>query len=330
VTGRPPSTPLTRRALLAGAAASAAASARAAGALRVGVISDLNGSYGSTAYAPSVAAAVARLIDLRPDLVLCTGDMVAGQRKPHLSGAQVAAMWAAFHAAVSDPLAAAGIPFAVTPGNHDASAYEGFAQERAAYAAEWAQRRPAVDWVDGEGWPFAYAFAADGALFVSLDATTVGALPPAQMGWLERLLARGGWRCVIAFSHLPLWPVAVGRETEIIGDPALDALERAGGVDLHLSGHHHAFYPGWKDGVAHVAQACVGAGPRRLIGADAPAERAITLLDIASDGRIAVTAYAGPDYATPVDFGTLPPRIVSAQATLTRLDLAPPGGRVTP
>ena len=53
--------------------------------LRVAVISDLNGSYGSTAYAKEVARAVERIIDLRPDLVISTGDMVAGQRRPHLS-----------------------------------------------------------------------------------------------------------------------------------------------------------------------------------------------------------------------------------------------------
>ena len=48
-------------------------------ALRVGLISDLNSSYGSISYIPSVHQGVERLIALQPDLVVCAGDMVAGQ-----------------------------------------------------------------------------------------------------------------------------------------------------------------------------------------------------------------------------------------------------------
>ena len=88
----------------------------AAQALRVAVISDLNGAYGSLEYPAAVDRAVARIVALKPDLVISTGDMVAGQRRPHLARGEVERMWAAFHARVSDPLAAAGIPLAVTPG----------------------------------------------------------------------------------------------------------------------------------------------------------------------------------------------------------------------
>ena len=48
--------------------------------LRVAVISDINGRYGATAYHPRVAVAMQRIIALEPDLVISTGDMVAGQR----------------------------------------------------------------------------------------------------------------------------------------------------------------------------------------------------------------------------------------------------------
>jgi hypothetical protein len=67
---------------------------------------------------------------LTPVCVISTGGMVAGQRKPRLSRAQVEAMWRTFHARVSDPLAAAGIPLPVTPGNQDGSAYGGLALEQ--------------------------------------------------------------------------------------------------------------------------------------------------------------------------------------------------------
>ena len=72
-------------------------------------------------------------------------------------------MWSAFHAAVTDPFAAAGIPVAVTPGNHDASAYEQFVAERAIYAQEWRERKPDVTFVADEDYPFFYAFRIESA-----------------------------------------------------------------------------------------------------------------------------------------------------------------------
>lgn len=49
------------------------------GDLRLGLISDLNGPYGSTSYSASVSKGLHLLSELQPDLVLCAGDMVAGQ-----------------------------------------------------------------------------------------------------------------------------------------------------------------------------------------------------------------------------------------------------------
>lgn len=289
--------------------------------LRVVVISDLNGSYGSTKYNPRVSGAVDRIIALNPDLVIATGDMVAGQRKPHLSRKEVRAMWAAFHRVVSDPLAAAGIPFAVTPGNHDASAYGGFEHEREIFADEWSRRKPALDFADDRDYPFFYAFDIKGTRFVSLDATTLGPLRGNQTNRLEKL-ASGGQR-VITFSHLPLWPFAQKREREIIGDPALEALYRRADVRMHLSGHHHAYYPGKKDGVLYVSQACLGGGARKLIGDTRTSQNSFTVLEISEDGDLHVTALLAPDYKTEVDLGKLPAQIKSGVATLTRMDLQP-------
>jgi hypothetical protein len=47
-------------------------------ATRVVVLSDFNESYGSTRYLAPVDRAVQRVVTLAPDLVLSTGDMVAG------------------------------------------------------------------------------------------------------------------------------------------------------------------------------------------------------------------------------------------------------------
>ncbi len=159
------------------------------GATRVVVISDLNESYGSVRYSPAVGHAVARTVALKPQLVISTSDMVAGQRlKPLLDRGEVEAMWKAFHTQVSDPIAAAGLPLAVTPGNHDASGAARFSLERTIYGEQWQSRRPGVTFVDAEGYPFQYAFRVGDVLFISLDATDVGHLPPAAKAWLRGVL----------------------------------------------------------------------------------------------------------------------------------------------
>jgi hypothetical protein len=67
------------------------------------VISDLNGAYGSTDYDPEVDQAIALMPFWNPDLVLCSGDMIAGQRTS-LTRVQIQAMWAAFDRHVAAPL----------------------------------------------------------------------------------------------------------------------------------------------------------------------------------------------------------------------------------
>ena len=283
-----------------------------AAAFRIVVISDLNGSYGSVTYEPGVKRAIEAIIELAPDVVISTGDMVAGQRRPHLSEAEVRAMWRGFHSAVTDPLVEAGIPILVTPGNHDASAYSGFEAERGIYREEWERLRPGG--VEGD-WPFAYTVRMGDVRFVSLDATTVGALPKEQMKWLEGLGDDGG--ATVVFSHLPLHPFAQGRETEIVGDPALAGVFEAIGADMQLSGHHHAFYPGSDGTVAFIAQACLGGGARKLIGWDQRPGKGFTVIDV-TDDQITVVGRDARSLET-MPLKTLPERI----GDLRRLDLAP-------
>jgi hypothetical protein len=301
----------------------------AAGTLRVAVVSDLNGSYGSTRYEAGVAPTIERLVALRPDLVISTGDMVAGQRlHPPLGREQVTAMWSAFHAQVTDPLATAGIPLAATPGNHDASAYASFALERTIYREQWEGRSRGLQIVDRGDYPFHYAFAMGNVLFISLDATRVGALDAPQRRWLESLLQREGakYRHRVAFSHLPIYPFAQGRETEVTADHELERLLQRHGVELYLSGHHHAFYPGFHGGVRHVGQACLGAGPRKLIGDTQRAERAVTWLEFADD-EVTVTALVAPRLERRIELATLPESIRSPYGTLLRDDLRHAGAQ---
>ena len=291
--------------------------------LRVVIISDMNGSYGSTRYETSVDGAIARILDLKPALVISTGDMVAGQRRPHLSRKEVEPMWLAFHEHVSDPLASAGIPFAVTPGNHDGSAYAGFGLERTIYSEQWTPRKPGVRFLDDAGYPFHYAFAFGDVLFVSLDATVVGHLPPQQMDWLRHVLKQHGpdYQRRVVFSHVPMWPFAQQRERDYIGDPELQTLLETAAVDLFLSGHHHAFYPGAMAGVAFVSQSCLGAGPRRLLGAKDTSPRSFTLIEF-SDDALSIAAFVAPHFEVAVDWNTLPTHIRSSAAELQRADLS--------
>lgn len=287
--------------------------------LRVVVVSDLNGGYGETRYGAPVHAAVSRVVDLRPDLVLSTGDMVAGQRR----GLDYGAMWAGFHAAVSDPLEAAAIPFAVAPGNHDASGYAVFAAERDAYAEAWRDRRPRVAFVDGAQFPFRYSFVAGPAFFVALDATTIGPLDEEQMRWLDAQLAAAPRDVRVVFGHVPLYPFTVGREREHVGDAALEALLRRHGVALFVSGHHHAYYPGRRGPLRLVSTACLGGGPRPLIGTDARSERAILAFEVTTGGVRDLDAFVGDGFADPIPRAALPRRVGTGDLRIDRDDLPP-------
>jgi hypothetical protein len=285
--------------------------------LRVAVVSDLNGAYGSTSYDSTVERAIDRVVAWDPDLVLSTGDMVAGQR----AGLDYRAMWAAFHAAVSDRFLTEGIPFAVTPGNHDASGYPAFAAERAVFVEEWSPlRRPDLEFVDDADFPLRYAFVAGPALFVSLDSTTVGPLGSEQTSWLEKILEHDA-PIKIVYGHVPLYPFAVGRETETIGDPALEALLVDREVDLFVSGHHHAYYPGRRGPLRLVSTACLGAGPRPLLGEDEPRGRSVLYLEITSAGITELDAFGGEAYDTVVDRASLPPSVGAAETEISRDDL---------
>jgi predicted phosphodiesterase len=295
-------------------------------ALRIAVISDMNGSYGTTGLGPEVAGAVQAILSRRPDLVISTGDMIAGQRKaPKLATPELEAMWAAFHATVSDPLAAAGLPFLVTPGNHDASAYPGFEAERAAFAGAFADRKPDLALIDAAGWPFRVAASVRGVLLVGMDATTSGPLAEEDMDWLRRILEdhAASHRTVVLFGHLPLMPISQGRERDVLGDPALFALAQAAGVDLWLSGHQHAFYSGSAGGILFVAQGALGNGPRKLIGEGTTSPRTLTWIEIAEDGAITVSALPAPDFATPLPEASLPATLGEGAFRLTRRLVGP-------
>ena len=283
--------------------------------LRVAVVSDLNGSYGSTSYSSDVDAAVSALLADPPDLVLSTGDMVAGQK----SGLDYAAMWDGFHEAVSDRLASARIPFAVTPGNHDASGYAGYEGERDVFEATWADRKPDLDFVDDAHYPFRYAFRMNNVLFVSLDDTLVGPLDSAQSAWLGDVLDTPA-AARIVYGHVPLYPFTEGRQTEALFDSDLEDLLVAHNVTAFISGHHHAYYPGRRGALRLVGTACLGDGPRALLGTAQTSERAVLRLTLTEGAIDTLDAYAGDGFDTVIQRSSLPVSVGSGGDVIDRDD----------
>lgn len=295
--------------------------------LRIVVMSDLNSRYGSTAYEPEVGQVIARTVEeWRPDLVLIAGDMVAGQ-SPALDDARVRAMWAAFDSVVAAPLRRAGIPLAFTLGNHDASGHAGHHRDRLIAADHWLDHRPALRILDGGRYPFYYAFTHGGAFFLVLDASTgVVVGDSAQMAWLRRALDRPEARAAelrISLGHVPLYAVAEGRNRpgEVQGRPdSLRAVLEAGGVRLHISGHHHTFYPGRRGRLELLHAGALGQGPRRLLGTSVPPSKTVTVLDMvpAADFLSERTFRVRGDRFTIVDPDTLPARIDGINGSVVR------------
>lgn len=306
------------------AALLALAGAAAAAPLRVAVLSGLNGGDGSCEYDKPVLAAVKKLAKEKPDLVVIAGDMIAGG-KYSLPDAQVARLWGCFREAVAAPLAAAGVPVAPAPGNHDASAYTGGARDRLFYQKEWLAARPAVRFLDDRNYPFEYAFSAGEALFLVLDQTTPAALSPERLAWVDRTLTgHYGYKARIVFAHLPLYPFARGREKEATFDRALEALLARHKVSLVVSGHDRAYYPGRHGGLRCASTGCLGGGPGRLLGGNYVAFRSYTMLVLGQYGALSVDAYAWPGFL-PIRPDELPATAGSGRNGYTREDL--PAGK---
>jgi len=284
-------------------------------ATKVVIISDMNSSYGSTKYNPAVDQAIAEIIRINPDIVLATGDMVAGQ-KP---GLNYLAMWDSFHKHVTTPLAKYNIPFAVTPGNHDGSGAFRFKLEREIYRAQWNEHKPLLNFVSSEHYPDYYAFTVDQVLFVSLDATLVGQLSQKQKIWLKKTLNTGDqYRHKIIFGHVPLYAFAEKKYHEVLKDPELENIFKTYKVSAYLSGHHHAYYPGKKDGIHYVSQACLGSGPRKLINDPIRSRRSFTIIDIQDEVTVEAIDIKSKAF---INKETLPKSITSHGSTIYRDDL---------
>ncbi len=265
------------------------------GDLRFVVISDLNDVYGSTTYPKEVIEGVALLPFWQPDMVLCSGDMVAGQ-DPTLSPERLRAMWAAFDQYVAKPLRDAKLPYGFTVGNHDASSARGvkanflFQRERDVASEYWKDPRhdPGVQFIDRYEFPFYYTFEYGGIFFLAWDGSS-DYIPPEKLAWIEKALASEkaqSAKARIILGHLPLYAVAVGRNepAEVLRDAdQMRAMLEKYRVHTYISGHHHAYYPAHRGKLQLLHMGILGSGPRPLIDFPQPPRKAMTIIDVRFD-----------------------------------------------
>ncbi|MGG6292778.1 metallophosphoesterase family protein [Leptolyngbya sp. AN02str] len=303
------------------------------GDVRIAIISDLNEAYGSTTYSTEVTRAIALLPGWQPDLVLCGGDMVAGQKRD-LTQAQILAMWDGFDRAIAQPLRAANLPFGFTIGNHDASramanGRYSFQQERDLAAAYWndPQHNPGLNFIDRYRFPFYYSFQQGDGFFLVWDASNGAAMAADDRAWVERSLGspqaqQAAFRIVI--GHLPLYAVAQNRDRpgEVMNNATeLQLLLERYRVHTYMSGHHHAYYPGHIGQLNLLHTGALGGGPRQLLVGDRPARKTLTLVDMAlTSASTTYTTFEIPTLRV-VAMQDLPRIIPSHNGAVIRQDL---------
>lgn len=263
--------------------------------IRIATLSDLNGPYGTTAYRREVHQAIAQILQEKPDLVLCGGDMIAGQKRG-LTRQQLDAMWASFDNTIAAPLRQANIPFLFTLGNHDASnsrsAQGGFnfASDRQAAAAYWLSHSanhasPHLTWINTDRYPFFWTATFDDVFLMSWDASGFRLLPEhKQLAW-EALKSPAAQQAShrIVLGHLPLFAVAKGRNTAgaILANPSeLLTQLQTHNVDLYISGHHHAYFLGRSQNMDLLQLGNAGDGSRALLVGDRPAGQTLTTIEV--------------------------------------------------
>ena len=304
------------------------------GDVRIVAISDLNGAYGSTDYDPEVDKAINLLPFWQPDLVICGGDMIAGQ-KSVLTREQIKAMWQAFDEHVASPLRQANLPYGFTIGNHDGSGALGragqylFQQERDLATEYWnnPQHNPGIQFVDRYEFPFYYSFEQQGIFFVVWDGST-NKIPQEKLAWIEKTLASTQAQQAkmrILLGHLPLYGVAVGRNKpgEVMNNGEdLRAMLEKYHVHTYISGHQHAYYPGHRGKLQLLHLGILGSGPRQLIDSQLPPRKTITVIDINFDSA-ELSTYTTYDMETLelIDYQKLPRFLAGHNGMVLRRDI---------
>ncbi len=302
--------------------------------MRIVVLSDFNGAYGSLSYDPQVGRVLDAITQTwQPDLLLSAGDVIGGQNTS-LPEERFAQMWEAFDAQVATPLRAANIPYAFTIGNHDGSSLRDkdgfvFQKERDAARAYWNRplHKANLPYQNREDFPFNYSFIF-GELFVIVWDASSARIAEEQRGWVARELSSPAAKNAelrVLLGHLPFYGVSEAKNEpgEVLenGDELRRWLESLG-LDLYISGHHAAYYPAKKGEVTLLHSGGIGA--RRLLGSEAEPRSAVTVVDIdfAASVTIRLTTFDATTFEV-ISPESLPRRLEGLNGSLIRLDLAP-------
>ena len=299
---------------------------------RIVVISDLNSQYGATDYEPEVDEAIALIPRWQPDLVLCGGDVIAGQ-KADLTKSQIEAMWAAFDLHIAEPLRKYKVPYGFTIGNHDGSgAFKNgslvFERERDLAKAYWLQQqdRLGLNFVDRANFPFYYTFQQDEIFFLVWDASTHN-ISQQQLDWVERSLrtpAAQQATAKIVIGHLPLYPIAEAKNKPgeyLANGRELRSLLSQNRVLMYISGHHHAYYPGKITELELLHAGALGQGARELINSNLSLGQTVTVIDLElATPQITYTTYSAEAWNT-ISLEDLPASIPSIDGDILRHDL---------
>lgn len=304
------------------------------GEVRLVVLSDFNGPYGTVGYNNTVTRVLETIAELwRPDLFLSAGDVVAGQ-DASLPDERFSEMWAAFDDRIAAHLREAGIPYAFAVGNHDGSSLlRGgeyvFAREREAARDYWTtpMYEGNLDYVNRERFPFDYTFTF-GPLFVLVWDASSAVITSEQLLWVEAQLSSPAARAAegrLVVGHLPLYGVSAdkNRAGEILegGDALREILERHD-IHTYISGHHAAYYPGRRGRLELLHTG--GIGGRRLLGSPLPPRSTVTVLDVDFGPlRVRDTTFDAVTFRA-VDPEGLPERLNGWGGTVTRRDLSVP------
>ncbi|MEM1239988.1 MAG: metallophosphoesterase [Cyanobacteria bacterium P01_H01_bin.26] len=302
------------------------------GDVRAVVISDLNSRYGAVDYRREVMKGVSILPQWQPDIVLCAGDMVAGQ-SISLNTAEVEAMWRGFDDLILNAIREADIPFALTIGNHDGSSLQNkgsyiYRTDREVTGRYWRDHQDSIglQYIDTGDFPYYYSFKQNDIFYMVWDASSAN-VPADQVAWADRQLGSEAAQTAkfrMAIGHLPLYAISQGRDRngELLNNSEqLQALLERHRVHTYMSGHHHAYYPGYAGDLQLLHTGALGSGPRTWLNRIDAAMQTMTVLDFFFDtGETVYTTY-NMNYMEVVDASTLPRQIIGPTGRVLRNDI---------
>ncbi|MBI3543231.1 MAG: metallophosphoesterase [Deltaproteobacteria bacterium] len=215
------------------ALASPVSAASADEPLRIAVLSDIH-IYPNGKITPEFIKLAQRLVELKPDAVVITGDSTNGNPGDKVTAGRVKMWWKRLRVAIS-PLVEAHIPVLPAPGNHDTyrevhrRGYADAFQDLETIAAPWVIH-------DGRK-PFFYS--ADlGGTHLSLLNIVDQELPAETRAWLTKDLKRAADADIrLAFGHVPMESKMARPSREFI--EKFGPVLADGKVAAYVCGHEH-------------------------------------------------------------------------------------------